>query len=56
MQQLDEESSVLQRGLDMVDVAKDWYMRQITAIKDKQKMLGKVNQNVRILHFFIPGI
>lgn len=45
MQQLDEESVMLQRGLEMVDVARDWYLRQLAAVQEKQKMLGKVNHN-----------
>ena len=46
MQQLDEESAMLKRGLEMVDMARDWYLRQLAAVQDKQRMLGKVNYNV----------
>jgi hypothetical protein len=46
MQQLEEEASVLQRGLEMVDMARDWYLHQLAAVQDKQRMLGKVNYNV----------
>lgn len=46
MQQLEEEATMLKTGLEMVDVARDWYLRQITVVQEKQKMLGKVNYNV----------
>ncbi|XP_076454981.1 suppressor APC domain-containing protein 2-like [Babylonia areolata] len=45
MQQLEEEGEMLKRGLEMVEVARDWYLRQLAAVQDKQRMLGKVNHN-----------
>ena len=46
MQQLEEEGAMLKRGLEMVDMARDWYLRQLSALQDKQRMLGKVSFNV----------
>ena len=49
MQQLEEENVMLKRGLEMVDMARDWYLRQLAAVQDKQRMLGKVNYNVSVI-------
>nr|KAG5712441.1 hypothetical protein BaRGS_011415 [Batillaria attramentaria] len=45
MQQLEEETAMLKQGMEMVDVARDWYLRQLAAVQDKQRMLGRVNYN-----------
>lgn len=45
MQQLEEETAVLRRGMEMVDLARDWYLRQLAAVQEKQRMLGRVNYN-----------
>ncbi|KAK7505066.1 hypothetical protein BaRGS_00003636, partial [Batillaria attramentaria] len=45
MQQLEEEMAMLKQGMEMVDVARDWYLRQLAAVQDKQRMLGRVNYN-----------
>ncbi|XP_005088869.1 uncharacterized protein LOC101855452 [Aplysia californica] len=45
MKQLEEETSILRAGLAMVDSARDWYKKQLSAVSDKQAMLGKVSYN-----------
>ncbi|KAH9495539.1 hypothetical protein Btru_013526 [Bulinus truncatus] len=45
MKQLEEEMSVLREGLTMIDTAREWYLKQIQAISDKQAMLDKVKFN-----------
>jgi hypothetical protein len=45
MKQLEEETAMLRSGLSMVDSAKDWYMKQLAQVSDKQAMLGKVVYN-----------
>ncbi|KAK6978745.1 hypothetical protein BgiMline_019681 [Biomphalaria glabrata] len=45
MKQLEEEMSVLRSGLAMMDTARDWYLKQIRAVSDKQAMLDKVKFN-----------
>lgn len=37
---------MLRSGLTMVDSARDWYMKQLAIVSDKQAMLGKVTYNV----------
>ncbi|KAL8600250.1 hypothetical protein ACOMHN_040711 [Nucella lapillus] len=45
LQQLQEEEEIVRGGLLMVEAARDWYLRQVAALRDKQRMLGKVNYN-----------
>ncbi|CAG5117856.1 unnamed protein product [Candidula unifasciata] len=45
IKQLEEEASMLRSGLAMVDSARDWYMKQLAVVSDKQAMLGKVTYN-----------
>lgn len=57
MKQLEEETSMLRSGLAMVESARDWYLKQLASVSDKQAMLGKVTYNVGIMlgyvnHFF----
>ena len=46
MKQLEEETGILRAGLAMVDNARDWYMKQLAQVSDRQAMLGKVSYNV----------
>ena len=41
MKQLEQEKDILLQGLESVERAKDWYQKQIQAVQDKQKYIGK---------------
>lgn len=41
MKQLEQEKDILLQGLEAVDRARDWYHRQIAALQEKQKVIGK---------------
>ncbi|XP_041368915.1 suppressor APC domain-containing protein 2-like [Gigantopelta aegis] len=45
MKQLEEERDVLLQGLEMTELCCQWYRKQLAAIHDKQKYLGKTNLN-----------
>ncbi|XP_046370267.1 suppressor APC domain-containing protein 2-like isoform X2 [Haliotis rufescens] len=45
MKQFEEERDMLLQGLEAVDTAREWYRKQISAIQDKQKYLGKAAFN-----------
>ena len=48
MKQLEQEKDILLQGLEAVDRARDWYQKQIQAVQDKQKYIGKGSSpNVR---------
>uniref|UniRef100_T1IY66 EF-hand domain-containing protein n=1 Tax=Strigamia maritima TaxID=126957 RepID=T1IY66_STRMM len=41
MKQLEQEKDVLLQGLEAVDKAHDWYLRQIASVQDKMQSIGK---------------
>lgn len=43
MKQLEQEKDVLLQGLESVDRARDWYLKQIAVVQDKMKYIGKSN-------------
>ncbi|XP_059152158.1 suppressor APC domain-containing protein 2-like [Physella acuta] len=45
MKQLEEEMAILRTGLSMVDTAREWYIKQMQSVTDKQAMIDKVNYN-----------
>ncbi|XP_067662209.1 suppressor APC domain-containing protein 2-like isoform X2 [Haliotis asinina] len=45
MKQFEEERDMLLQGLEAVDTAREWYRKQISAIQEKQKYLGKATLN-----------
>ena len=52
MKQLEQEKDILLQGLEAVDRARDWYQKQIQAVQDKQKYIGKGSSpNVRTQGF-----
>ena len=53
MKQLEQEKDILLQGLEAVERARDWYQKQIQAVQDKQKYIGKGFQspNVRTQGF-----
>lgn len=51
MKQLEEEMAILRTGLSMVDTAREWYIKQMQSVTDKQAMIDKVNYNVSFRQF-----
>ncbi|CAH1394542.1 unnamed protein product [Nezara viridula] len=45
MKQIELEKDVLMQGLEAVDRARDWYMKQITAVQDKMNNLGRTGHS-----------
>lgn len=48
LRQLEKEKEMLIQGLEIVDQARDWYQKQVQAIDEKQKYVGKATYNVRL--------
>ncbi|KAF6202021.1 hypothetical protein GE061_004417 [Apolygus lucorum] len=42
MKQIELEKDVLMQGLEAVDRARDWYLKQIAAVQEKMKYLGRM--------------
>lgn len=42
MKQIEQEKEVLMQGLQAVEKARDWYIKQITAVQEKMKYLGRM--------------
>ncbi|KAL1117243.1 hypothetical protein AAG570_004569, partial [Ranatra chinensis] len=45
MKQIEVEKDVLMQGLEAVDRARDWYMKQIAAVQEKMKYLGRMGHS-----------
>ncbi|XP_014247982.1 suppressor APC domain-containing protein 2 [Cimex lectularius] len=45
MKQIELEKDVLMQGLEAVDRARDWYLKQISAVQDKMKYLGRMGHS-----------
>lgn len=43
MKQIEQERDVLMQGLRAVEQARDWYLKQIVAVQEKMKYLGRVS-------------
>ena len=41
MKQLEQERDVLIQGLEAVDRARDWYQKQISDVKEKQRLVHR---------------
>lgn len=52
MKQIELEKDVLMQGLEAVDRAREWYLKQISAVQEKMKYLGRMGHSV-VLHFVI---
>ena len=48
MKQLEQERDILLSGLESIDRARDWYLREITKVQEKQKLAGKAGPQVRL--------
>ncbi|KAJ6643137.1 Suppressor APC domain-containing protein 2, partial [Pseudolycoriella hygida] len=46
LKQLEQEKAVLLEGLNAVDVAQEWYLKQISTVQDKIKHLGRMGSHV----------
>ncbi|KAF5294121.1 hypothetical protein FQA39_LY13492 [Lamprigera yunnana] len=42
MKQIEQEKDVLMQGLSGIDKAREWYLKQITAVQEKMKYLGRM--------------
>lgn len=45
IKQIEQEKEVLMHGLQAVERARDWYHKQIAAVQDKMKYLGRTNSH-----------
>lgn len=46
MKQIEQEKDVLVQGLSAIEKARDWYLKQIAAVQDKMKYLGRMGHVV----------
>lgn len=45
IKQIEQEKEVLMHGLQAVERARDWYHKQIAAVQEKMKYLGRTNSH-----------
>lgn len=48
MKQIEMEKDILMQGLQAVDKARDWYLKQVAAVQDKMKYLGRMGSHMVI--------
>lgn len=46
MKQIEQEKDVLMQGLNAIEKARDWYLKQIAAVQEKMKYLGRMGHVV----------
>lgn len=46
MKQIEQEKDVLMQGLNAIEKARDWYLKQIAAVQEKMKYLGRMGHAV----------
>jgi hypothetical protein len=53
MKQIEQEKDVLMQGLNAVEKAREWYLKQVAAVQEKMKYLGRMGHVVSslIYHF-----
>lgn len=49
MKQIEQEKEVLMQGLSAVEKARDWYLKQVAAVQEKMKYLGRMGHVVSSL-------
>ncbi|RZF32372.1 hypothetical protein LSTR_LSTR001836 [Laodelphax striatellus] len=49
MKQIEQEKEILQLGLQAVDRARDWYLKQMAAVQEKMKYLGRMGSHTEQL-------
>lgn len=56
MKQMEQEKEVLLEGLHAVERARDWYLKQVAAVSEKMKYLGRMGSHMvckqKPLHVF----
>lgn len=54
MKQIEQEKDVLMQGLQAVEKARDWYLKQVAAVQEKMKYLGRMGSHmVSFISFFL---
>lgn len=46
MKQIEQEKDVLMQGLNSIEKAREWYLKQIATVQDKMKYLGRMGHVV----------
>uniref|UniRef100_A0A1B6HNP1 Suppressor APC domain-containing protein n=1 Tax=Homalodisca liturata TaxID=320908 RepID=A0A1B6HNP1_9HEMI len=46
MKQIEQEKDVLMQGLQAVEKARDWYLKQVAAVQEKMKYLGRMGSHM----------
>lgn len=49
MKQMEQEKDILVQGLEAVDRAKDWYVKQINSVQDKMRYVGRIGSYMVII-------
>lgn len=49
MKQIEQEKDVLMQGLNAVEKAREWYLKQVAAVQEKMKYLGRMGHVVSFL-------
>lgn len=49
IKQIEQEKDVLMQGLTAVEKARDWYLKQVSAVQDKMKYLGRMGHVVSVV-------
>lgn len=52
MKQIEVEKDILMQGLEAVDRAREWYLKQIAVVQDKMQYIGKMGYSVSIFSIF----
>jgi len=46
MKQIEQEKDVLMQGLQAVERAREWYLKQVAAVQEKMKYLGRMGSHM----------
>ena len=46
MKQIEQEKDVLMQGLQAVERAREWYLKQVSAVQEKMKYLGRMGSHM----------
>lgn len=46
MKQIEQEKDILMQGLQAVERARDWYLKQVAAVQEKMKYLGRTGTHM----------
>lgn len=56
MKQIEQEKDVLMQGLQAVERTRDWYLKQVAAVQEKMKYLGKMGTHTVSKYFIMAYI